>query len=420
MNGARRSWDSLEVGDDERRARAAWSAIAEPGDPVAGQLVAMVGPVESLRAVVERSESCLERFRNRLSRLDAAVLDPAKVTAGTLHAAALEGAPGQAGERLICPPDEEWPAGVNDLAVPPICLWVRGPLSVAQAAQRSVAVVGARAATAYGNRLASEIAAGLAERGFTVISGAALGIDGAAHRGALAVAGSTIAVLAGGLDRPYPAAHAGLIEHIAQVGALVSEVPAGSPPLRNRFLQRNRLIATMSQGTVVIEAGLRSGARNTAATAAQHHRVLAAVPGPVTSPESAGCHEMIRSGQAILVTDAAEVADAVGQIGQDLASPRRLPGRGAGPSQPPLPALGGPRIQTNTVRARPDLSDADRRLWELLAPRRARSMADLAGQLGRDEPATSAGLGRLELIGLARRTAGGWLRAGASARGQPS
>ncbi len=408
--------DSLGVGHDERLARAIWSAISEPGDPVAGQLVAMVGPVEALRAVGERPESCLHRFRARLNRIDVSAFDG--VPGNCADGSAAQKHPG--GQRLICPDDDEWPAGVNDLAVPPICLWARGPLPLAQAAQRSVAVVGARAATAYGNRLASEIAAGLAERGFTVISGAALGIDGAAHRGALAMGGQTIAVLAGGLDRPYPGAHAGLIEHISQVGALVSEVPSGSPPLRNRFLQRNRLIATMSQGTVVIEAGLRSGARNTAATAALHHRVVAALPGPVTSPESAGCHEMIRSGQAILVTDAAEVADAVGQIGRDLAPSRRHSAMADSSPQPPFATFALTRSEMSSASDRSDLTDADRRLWEVLASRRARAVNELAGQLGRDEAATSAGLGRLELSGLARRTPQGWLRTGTSPRGQPS
>jgi DNA processing protein len=216
---------------------------------------------------------------------------------------------------VLVPGDDEWPAGLDDLVAPPYCLWVRGRLNLGDVSGRSVAVVGARAATGYGVHVAKELGAGLAERDFAVVSGAAYGIDGAAHEGALAVEGVTIAVVAGGVDRAYPAGHASLLERIRADGLVISEVPPGAAPTKWRFLSRNRVIATLTQGTVVVEAGLRSGSRNTARLAGDHLRVTCAVPGPVTSAVSAGCHELIREG-AILVTDAAEVAEAVGPIGE--------------------------------------------------------------------------------------------------------
>nr|WP_284303935.1 DNA-processing protein DprA [Mobilicoccus caccae] len=205
----------------------AWSVLAEPGDPVASRLVRELGPVEALEALTIRAESSLDRFRPRLAQLDLdQVLDDA---AGC-------------GARLVTPDDREWPAGLDVLDAPPLLLWVRGPLDLAAATRRSVAVVGARAATAYGEHVAADIGAGLADRRVTVVSGGAFGIDAAAHRGVLAVEGQTVAVLAGGVDRPYPAAHHRLLGHIADVGALVSEMPPGSASLKSRFLLRNRLI----------------------------------------------------------------------------------------------------------------------------------------------------------------------------------
>ncbi|MGN6753733.1 MAG: DNA-processing protein DprA, partial [Intrasporangium sp.] len=187
----------------------------------------------------------------------------------------------------------------------------------------SVAVVGARAATSYGSGQASEIAAGLCVAGWTVVSGAAYGIDGAAHRGALAVDGLTVAVVASGVDRVYPAAHEVLLRRIAETGCIVSEVAPGSAPMGTRFLSRNRLIAAMTSGTVVVEAGLRSGSLQTMNRASQLNRPVAAVPGPVTSMTSAGCHNAIRNRDATLVTSAAEVIELVGRIGEAaLAEPR--------------------------------------------------------------------------------------------------
>ena len=157
-------------------------------------------------------------------------------------------------------------------------------------------VVGSRASTAYGEHVASDLSEGLCRRGVAVVSGAAFGIDGAAHRAALAADGCTVAVLAGGLDVPYPAGHSSLMYRIRAAGLLVSEYPPGIRPARHRFLARNRLVAALSGATVVVEAGLRSGAANTAAWARALGRVVCAVPGPVTSSASAGCHALIRGG----------------------------------------------------------------------------------------------------------------------------
>jgi DNA processing protein len=289
----------LDLPPGERAARVAWARLAEPADPVAAELVRAVGAEQALH-IIDPGSTLAARIASRLELLDVRRdFDLAD----------------RVGARIIIPGDPEWPHGLLALANPPYCLWVRGPGDLATDCARSVSLVGARAATGYGVHQAKELAGGLADRDFAVVSGAAYGIDGAAHEGALALDGVTVAVVAGGVERPYPAGHTQLLTRIAESGLVVSEVPPGSAPTRWRFLSRNRLIATLSQGTVVVEAGLRSGSRNTARQARDHHRVVCAVPGPVSSAVSAGCHELIREG-ATLVTDAAEVAEEVGSMGE--------------------------------------------------------------------------------------------------------
>lgn len=359
------------VREREVWARAAWSRLAEPGDEVAADLIGAVGHLAAFEALRGRDESALDRFRPRLARLD---------VDRDLEIAARVGA------RVVVPGDDEWPSGLDDLPAPPHCLWVRGPLDLGRACEGSLAVVGARCATPYGERLASGLAADVAARGVSVVSGAAYGIDAAAHRGALAVQGATIAVLACGVERAYPSAHRNLLEAIAEQGAVVSEVPPGSAPMRQRFLQRNRLIATMTAATLVVEAGVRSGSRNTAATAARHLRVVMATPGPVTSPSSAGCHEMIRSQLAVLVTDAGEVMDLIGRMGQDAAVERR-----------------------GADRPGDELAPDDRRVHDALGTR-PRGLESVAAIAGLSAAQTQAGLGRLALRRYARRVDGGWVR----------
>lgn len=356
---------------DERTARVAWSRLAEPADPVAARLLSVHGSAAAaLAALSEEPRACRDAFARRWDALD-------------LHWD-LE-LTRHCNARILIPDDDEWPSGVDDLTEPPYCLWVRGPLDLRRVCERSVAIVGARAATAYGEQLAAEIAAGAGERGFAVVSGAAFGIDRAAHLGALAVQAPTVAVLAGGVDRVYPQAHTDLLDSIGRTGAVVSEMPPGSRPLRQRFLLRNRIIAAITRGTLVVEAGLRSGSRNTAGTAAQLARVVMAVPGPVTSMSSAGCHEMIRSGMAVLVTDAAEVAEAVGEYGSELAPVRRAPDR-------PEDALDAP----------------EQRVRDALPVRAGHQVSRLACDAGLPETTVGACLGRLELMGLAERDAWGW------------
>lgn len=372
----------------DRFARAAWSRVAEPGDPVANRLIHAHGPVEALRVAASGVGQKVERFLPRLEVLDV----ERDLEVGAKFAV-----------RIVCPGDPEWPHGLDDLAAPPYCLWVRGPIDVASSCQRSAAVVGARSATAYGEMVATEMAAGLGERRFTIISGAAFGIDAAAHRGALATGATTIAVLAGGVERPYPSSHAALIARIVEVGAVISEVAPGSAPTKTRFLQRNRMIATMSRGTVVVEAGLRSGSLNTARTAAEHGRVVVAVPGPVTSMMSAGCHEEIRSGLALLVTDAAEAAEAIGDYGSDLAPVRRGP-----------------------TMAGDGLDEPAARLLSALPVRKGVPVTRLAVSSGLSVAEVRSLLGRLDLSALAERHGDGWRqgpsarRTGVDTRGLPS
>jgi DNA processing protein len=255
------------------------------------------------------------------------------------------------GGRLVVPEDDEWPAlplhalvlataaepedhrnqSARTIApVPPVALWVRGSGRLDELADRSVAVVGARASTAYGEHVAGEFGYQLAECGWTVVSGGAYGIDAAAHRGALAAEGPTLAVLACGVDRPYPAGNGALLHRIAESGLVVSEWPPGSAPHQHRFLVRNRLIAGLTRGTVVVEAAARSGAVATANRARALGKQVMAVPGPITSAMSVGCHELLRDQESSvqLVASAAHVLEAVGRLGTDLAEP---PEQASGP-----------------------------------------------------------------------------------------
>ena len=356
--------------DEERWARAAWSRLAEPGDERAVELIARHGAAGALALVLDGSPEAHETFVRRAERLD---VDRDLEIADRV------------GARLVCPEDEDWPSGVDDLDTSPICLWVRGPADLSVLARRSVAVVGARSCTSYGDLVAADFGAGLADRGFAVVSGAAFGIDAAAHRGALAVDGVTIAVLAGGVDRAYPVAHETLIHRIADTGAVISEVAPGSAPTRPRFLLRNRLIATMTTGTVVVEAGLRSGSLNTARTAAGHSRPVGVVPGPITSMVSAGCHQARRDGFAEIVTDVAEVIDLVGAIGRD-AAPR--------PSAP--------------VRVDDGLDPADAAALASVPVRKAASVLSIAVAAGLVPSSVLASLARLELLQLVVREGEGW------------
>lgn len=315
----------MSVDDRERLARVALSHIGEPGDLRLLRLVRRMGAVEVYDAL---------HSPDATGGIDGALGDVAARVAGVDPGRRLEAAM-RNGARFVVPGDAEWPLPLDDLADRPalhrrgdvpVGLWVRGPLRLDRT-ERSVAVVGARAATTYGGRAATDIAADVGRAGWCVVSGAAFGVDQAAHRGVLGVGGPTVAVLASGVDKAYPAAHTALIDLIGDHGAIVSEAAPGSAPTRIRFLARNRLIAALCRGTVVVEAAWRSGALNTATWADSVGRVVMGVPGPITSGLSQGVHEMIRSRAALLVTSGAEVMEALGAAGEHLLEVPRAPAR---------------------------------------------------------------------------------------------
>ena len=381
--------------EQTRLARAAWSRLAEPGDEVAGAVVGALGPVEALawlrHAAGGGSQPELELggVDPQVSRRLATAVGRWAPRLASLHPQRELSVLARLGGTLLVPEGPGWPRGLHDLGpASPMCLWVRGRADLDSALARSVAVIGARACTTYGEHVSAELAAGLAAAGWAVVSGGAYGIDAAAHRGAVSSGGVTVAFGAGGVDRPYPAGNTGLLAAVvASGGALVSEVPPGSVPGKVRFLQRNRLIAAASRATVVVEAAWRSGALSTAAHAAGLLRPVGAVPGPVTSAASAGCHRLLREAAAVCVTDTREVLDLVGAVGQDLA---------ADPATSP--------------RAGDGLSLELRRMLDALPVRRGADPASLARAAGLSQPEARAALGRLELTGLATRSGDLWRR----------
>lgn len=375
----------------DRFARATWTGIAEPGDRIAGLVVEALGAAEALDGVVERwsaasfSTALEQSGADRPPELELQQAierwQPRLVSAAALLAIRQAA---RFGARLLTPLSETWPAGVNDLGLhAPIALWCRGLPGALEALPQSIALVGARAATGYGEHVTMEASAGLVDRGYAIVSGAAYGIDGMAHRAALASRGQTVAFLAGGVDRFYPSGHDALLTRIAEAGAIVSELPCGAPPTKWRFLQRNRLIAAASGATVVLEAGWRSGSLNTAGHAAALGRPLGAVPGPVTSAASAGCHRLIREFDAVLVTNADEMAELnpIGEAGT--------------PSVPDAP-LGRSPEHTRVVDA--------------LSTRSPRTAPDIAARSGLSVSTVQSVLGILELEAVAVERERGWVK----------
>lgn len=297
-----------------RRARAWLSRAVEPGQQVVHDLVTQYGPVTAANQI--RAGVAPEPVRKVVG--DRATED--RVDEDLDSASRL-------GVRLLIPEDDEWPTtvlhamwvaasrGVPDIA-PPLALWVRGPARLDETVARAVSVVGARAATDYGCHIAREMSYGLAEHEWAVVSGGAYGIDGNAHRGALAAEGVTVAVIAGGLGAAYPVGHTALFERILETGLLVSEWPSGCTPQRHRFLIRNRLIAALGAGTVVVEAAARSGTQSTARHSRQLGRPVMAVPGSIVSALSTGCHQLIRDHNARLVTTVSQILEEIGAVGE--------------------------------------------------------------------------------------------------------
>ncbi|MBW8171622.1 DNA-processing protein DprA [Ornithinimicrobium sp. Arc0846-15] len=370
---------------DDLRVRLTWARIAEPQDKLARRLIEQWG----LRQALERVQTSISRGGGKESGIEVDI--GARFAARLAHVDVdreLEMA-AKVGAVILLPGQPGWPSRLDELEHPPWALWSRGEQSPAVACHRSISIVGARASTHYGDREASSLAGELCDQGFSIVSGAAYGIDAAAHRGALAAGGRTLAFLACGVDRAYPARHSNLLAQVAENGAVLSEVPPGAAPLRTRFLARNRLIAAASVGTVMVEAGLRSGARSTVSEAVALNRPVGALPGPVTSMVSAGCHEEIRAGRAVLVTDAAEVRDLCGAIGEDLAPPKN-----------------GPH------RSHDGLEGLELRVWECLRPpgRRGMDVEEVTRVAGLSALEALSALGRLEASGRVRREGLQWQR----------
>jgi DNA processing protein len=265
-------------------------------------------------------------------------------------------------------------------------------------------MVGSRAATAYGRHVTSELSYALSGRDFDVVSGGAFGIDAAAHQGALSADGQTILVSAGGLDRPYPPGNAALFDAVAEAGLLVSESPPGSAPQRHRFLTRNRLIAALSTGTVVVEAAARSGALSTAKHCLMLGRTLMAVPGPITSAMSAGCHVLLRredDERALLVSSVDDVLEAIGSAGEGL---HRL----ARPDEP---------VAVDELRQRIDrLDPSSRRVFDAVPVRRPAREDELARRSGLPVVDVIRSLPALRLAGLIESTEEGFRMAAAFRR----
>jgi DNA processing protein len=383
------------ISTEERLARALLTRIAEPGDELLGRLIDKEGAIGALDAI--RSDSLPDTVPTGSGTAGADGADCAKGAARRFAAwrARLPDAEPERllaecdalGGRLVCPGDAEWPSQLGDLGDRrPYALWVRGDQDLRFGCLRSVAIVGSRSATSYGINIAAEMGAELADRGWTVISGGAFGIDAAAHRGVLAADGLTVAVFACGFDVTYPSSHAGLFAEIARYGLLVSELPPGTPPTRGRFLVRNRTIAALTRGTVVVEAARRSGAISTARHARDLRRAVMVVPGPVTSAASAGCHVLLREwGEAVCVTDTAEVLDLVGLIGDDLAPERRGP-----------------------VLDRDRLDPVTRDVLDAIPARGGAGTARIAVSAGVDLDTALASLGALSAAGFVERCAKGW------------
>ncbi|MDP9846028.1 DNA processing protein [Streptosporangium lutulentum] len=384
----------------DRLARVTLMRLAEPGDAVMGRLVASYGPEAAVGQIRERAlDPEFTRWFVSSHRRGAAGSQDAQPLArlarmlGSWSArletadAARDLAEGEwGGARLVIPGDPGWPTQLDDLGDSrPHALWLHGEADLRFSCLRSVAVVGSRAATPYGTHVAAEFGAGLGERRWTVVSGGAYGVDGAAHRGVLAGETPTVVVLACGTDVAYPSAHHQLFAAVRSQGVLVSECPMGAHPTRPRFLVRNRLIAALSRGTVVIEAAVRSGALNTAGHAIALNRHLAAVPGPVTSETSAGCHRLIRQGTATCVTTPEEMIELVGAMGADLAPEPRGP-----------------------VLPRDELDAETRRVLEAVPARIGAGPATIAMNAGVGLETALSCLGGLAAAGYVERGSRGW------------
>jgi DNA processing protein len=428
----------MNPNDEVRAAIASLLRIGEPGDGLLKRLVDDIGPVAALaiiravaggqsspdEAVAGLVASNSEQARNSSQARStapagseaagdaaghgqlSAAIDRWAVRAGDEDGGSDLDKVARLGGRLVIPGDEEWPGMLDELGPSaPLGLWVRGEAVLNTVLSRSVAIVGARAASNYGTKCASDLAWDLASRGITVVSGGAFGIDAAAHRAAIAREAPTIAFMAGGVDRFYPAANADLFEQILATGAIVSETAPGMTPMRHRFLLRNRLIAASAQVSVIVEAGWRSGALNTARHAFELSRQVAAFPGSVYSASSTGAHRLIREHEAELVTCSDDVVALMDDEAPPLFDVVSIGGGG-------VDSDGGSGGRVGTVPADPvdDLDEREKICLNALSATKALDAGTLAARAGLTIADALSALSALDLAGLAERRDAGWVK----------
>jgi DNA processing protein len=321
----------------------AWSAVCEPGDGFAGLLVSALGATQALSIEIDDESSKRVREKLKDAGISSEVIDSFGIFEKAHYLARQRWKPRFSLNTVrasihfldklkgftLTPQSQIWPSGFQDLGFhSPMALWVRGNYESIEKLSNSVAVVGCRGSTSYGEFAASSVVTALVEKNISIISGGAYGIDAAAHRTTLALRGNTVAVMAGGVARLYPHGHAELLKRIIETGAVFSELPPGSAPSKWRFLQRNRLIAAASQSSVVVEANWRSGALNTASHANAIGRDVFAIPGPISSPKSAGTNKLIADSRAQLILDGKDLLDRLGIESQEITR-QQLTGLGA-------------------------------------------------------------------------------------------
>jgi len=299
------------VADSDRSARIALACGIEPGHRLAGYLTQRHGPLGLVRLIVGADRPDPDHpYRDETQQL---VADAARrLTPDTVAVALARTAEQNA--RVLTPGDVDWPEPLADLGhAQPFALWVQGNSDALGGSHlRRVALVGSRVATAYGEHATTTLADGLAQRGYTVVADGGYGIAAAAHRATLAASGCTVVVLACGTDRPFPPGNATLFQHITDAGgALVSELPPGTGPTRQRFTARAWLIAALCATTVVVEASTRSTALRIAEHALSMGRTVAGVPGPITSATSTGVHRLIQDGETRLVATVEDITELI-------------------------------------------------------------------------------------------------------------
>ncbi|NDH65304.1 MAG: DNA-protecting protein DprA [Microbacteriaceae bacterium] len=372
---------------------ATWSSITEPGDEFGGYLRHTLGVEEALRAIRDDSLDEIYRALQTRGSLDEGVdrfgdlrdvlsdskerylprIDLKKIDLGLSLL--------QRSGWLVTPDHSDWPTALGDLGWgAPAALWGIGNRSALASLGRAISIVGSRGASTYGEWVTLEFAAELVNRGFAVVSGGAYGIDGIAHRAALRVEGTTVAVMAGGIDRLYPSGHQSMFAEICKTGAIISELSPGASPTKWRFLQRNRLIAALGNVTLVVEAGSRSGSINTANHALALGRPIAAIPGPVTASSSAGTNRLIAEGTAQLVVTPSDLA-----------------------------ALAGDSDYLSIPTDDDDLGDLEKRALDAISLKPA-SAAEIAQRAGLTSQELAMAMGQLLLIGRVSQKEGGYFK----------